>query len=641
MDGESTLPPSSVRTARPSRSFQRDPAPPIPWTLSPGMSLAVAVWAGLLTGAIELATLVIRNQITGGVSLGFLQMNRHYHWMIPAADGLLFGAFGIAMSVGTWFRPRALTAALPRILVFLAAFSLLLLIPGMFIAANAAFAAGISAVANRRLRIDGRRFCGFVRWTLPPFLILPIGLAAWGFHDAALGAITSNGSSPVPPAAPNILLIVLDTVRAQSLSLYGHDRETTPNLALLAERGVRFDQARATAPWTLPSHASLFTGRWPHELRVGEERGLDGRFPTLAEFLRDRGYETAGFVANTYFCNSWYGLGRGFQTYQDMYEADLEVSLAETLRCSALGRRVIAAVGLSASLARPRKDAAQINQSFLEWLSGRERGRFFAFLNYFDAHTPYLLPDGEDWEIGQAPRPPEERELLRTWHERPRHAIKAEEIELARDAYESCIRYLDGQLGRLFDELRRRDLLRETLVVITSDHGEHLGEHGLQGHGKSLYSQELHVPLLVIPPGGLEAPVRVGTPVSLRDLPRTVAELVDSGAGPTFPGGSLARFWRQTEGSTTGLSPAFGEVSLRKVISRNPDRPPAWRGPMSSVLVDRHSLIRNADGREEMYLSDRDPGEVHDLSGETGVSEQFGDARATLDSVRPPASPED
>jgi len=372
---------------------------------------------------------------------------------------------------------------------------------------------------------------------------------------------------------------------------------------------------------------------------VGEERGLDGRFPTLAEFLRDRGYETAGFVANTYFCNSWYGLGRGFQTYEDMYAADLEVSLTEMLRCSALGQRVIASVGFSASLARPRKDAAQINQSFLEWVSGRERRRFFAFLNYFDAHTPYLLPDGEPWEIGKAPRSPEERELLRTWHERPRHGIRAEEVELARDAYESCIRYLDAQLGELFDELRGRGLLSETLVVITSDHGEHLGEHGLHGHGKSLYSQELHVPLLVIPPGGIEAPMRVGTPVSLRDLPRTFADLVDPGVGSAFPGGSLARFWRQPGGPSVAISPAFGEVSLRRVVSRNPDRPPAWRGPMSSVLVDRHSLIRNADGREEMYLSDQDPGELHDLSGERGMHERFGEARATLEAVRSSAKP--
>src|SRR5262249_1413595 len=129
---------------------------------------------------------------------------------------------------------------------------------------------------------------------------------------------SSLGRRPAPPrGAKNVLLIVLDTVRAQSLSLYGYSRDTTPNLRRIAARGVRFDQALSTAPWTAPSHASMFTGRWPHELSIGWSRPLDATHPTLAEFLSARGYKTAGFVANTTYCSYETGLDRGFARYDD------------------------------------------------------------------------------------------------------------------------------------------------------------------------------------------------------------------------------------------------------------------------------------------------------------------------------------
>ena len=134
------------------------------------------------------------------------------------------------------------------------------------------------------------------------------------------------------PSAANVILIVLDTVRAESLSLYGYHRDTTPNLTRLAARGVRFDRAFATAPWTAPSHASMFTGRWCHELSVGWNRPLDGTSPTLAEFLGARGYATAGFVANTTYCSYETGLDRGFAHYEDY-----DVTLHAVLLCSCAG----------------------------------------------------------------------------------------------------------------------------------------------------------------------------------------------------------------------------------------------------------------------------------------------------------------
>ena len=137
-------------------------------------------------------------------------------------------------------------------------------------------------------------------------------------------------------AAPNVLLIVLDTVRADSTEPHVRLRRcTTPNLVRLARPGVVFGEARSVAPWTLPSHASLFTGRWPHELSVNGDRPLDATYPTFAEFLAKHGYATAGFVGNTYFCNSWFGLARGFVHYEDYFEQSIIVSPGEAMRSTA------------------------------------------------------------------------------------------------------------------------------------------------------------------------------------------------------------------------------------------------------------------------------------------------------------------
>ena len=381
----------------------------------------------------------------------------------------------------------------------------------------------------------------------------------------------------------------MDTVRADRLSLHGYGRETTPNLKRLAGSGIRFDQAQATAPWTLPSHASMFTGLWPHQTGVSENRPLDSAPPTVAEFLAGHGYLTAGFVGNTYFCNSWYGLGRGFSHYEDFYDEDVAVSVSETLRSSSLGRGVVNLARLPLEAGRGRKSAAQINDDFLEWLSGQEKGRpFFAFLNYFDAHSPYVPPADCDRHFGRRAETPAELALLQDWENRPKQNVPESDATLASDAYDDCIGYLDAQIGKLIDELKRRGVLENTLVVITSDHGEEMGEHGLFGHGRSLYSQELHVPLVVLP--ARRDRRRVGSSpnrsacATCRPRSRTCSGF---GSSSPFPGTSLARCWKSgSRHDAPPPSPAFSEVALRDKVSKNPNRAPAWRGPMQSVVAD-------------------------------------------------------
>ncbi len=599
---------------------------------SPWGVARLALLFGLLTGTLELTQWLARNELSGGGALGTFQMSRHFFWMIPATDLAIFGAIGVALAPLAWLRPAwagrwALTA-----LGALCALAILLTIPGLYGFAAAALAVGVgTAVARRALARPVR----FRRAMVVAPLVLGVAAVALRGGDR-LQATPAARPSPAAAASdrgPNVLLIVMDTARAESLGLYGYGRETSPNLDRLAARAVRFDQARSTAPWTLPSHASMFTGRWPHELNVGEKKPMDRTHPTLAEALGARGFATAGFIANTFFCNQWFGLGRGFEHYDDFYEEQSAVSVAEALRCSSLGR--LAARALPESLGgveRRRKDAGRINAAFLDWLD-RERTRggegggrpFFAFLNYFDAHGPFVPPDDFERRFSRPPETAEEEAMIREWDVRSRAGVTDDQLALARDSYDDCLAYIDQQVGRLFDELEARGVLDETLVILTSDHGEELGEHGLVGHGRSLYDQETRVPLLVFLPGGERGGEAVERAVSLRDIPATVLDVLGLDAS-AFPGVSLLR--RPSE-----ESPVLTEVRIKESVSKNPARPPAWRGPMSGVVADGFSYIRNADGREELYDVLSDPAQLRDLAPAADSAEVLDRLRAHHDDL--------
>ena len=154
-------------------------------------------------------------------------------------------------------------------------------------------------------------------------------------------------------------------------------------------------------------------------------------------------------------------------------------------------------------LATDRKDAGAINREFLRWLSHRQDRRrpFFAFLNYFDAHSPYLPPEGTRFRFGSGPRTVTDfLVLVEHWKTLDKLRLSPHFIDLVHDSYDNCLAYLDERLGELFDELQRRGVLDRTLVIVTADHGEELGEHGLFEHGESLYRPEIRVPLLILLP---------------------------------------------------------------------------------------------------------------------------------------------
>jgi arylsulfatase A-like enzyme len=262
-------------------------------------------------------------------------------------------------------------------------------------------------------------------------------------------------------------------------------------------------------------------------------------------------------------------------------------------------------------------DASQMNRKLLEWLNTNPAGRpFFAFVNYFDAHHPYVLPEGAEHRFGRKPETRSDYLTLHRWWSLDKRKLPARDLEMAVDAYDDCLAYLDGQLGRLFDDLESRGVLENTLVIVTADHGEHFGEHQLFCHGASLYAPEVHVPLLVAGPSRVPEGESVAAPVSLRDLPATVVDLLGLGDGAPFPGTSLARMWGPSGGSDSAPDAVLSEIDAPPRYNANQDRSPVCLGAMKAV-VDREEkvYIRGGDGREELYDLRADPLQVRDLSG--------------------------
>jgi arylsulfatase A-like enzyme len=227
--------------------------------------------------------------------------------------------------------------------------------------------------------------------------------------------------------------------------------------------------------------------------------------------------------------------------------------------------------------------------------------------------------------------------------------ITPDQRQIASDAYDSCLTYLDLQLGRLFDQLEQAGVLEKTTVIVTSDHGEHFGEHGIDLHGNSLYRPLVGVPLVVLPAGKSRSNVkglRVRPPVTLRDIPSTVVDLIGATSGSPFPGRSLARFWDpqssggllapEERGINSNEELILSETWLK--LEKNPRPPkvvltPVQLGPMRSLVGEGHVYIRLANGREQLFDLEHDPSETNDLAGKPEFAPLLERFRARLEQV--------
>ena len=537
--------------------FRREESPvnepveaPKPQTARPrAVWAAQAVWLGLASGWLEAGVVLGHQMMVGTVTNLSVRLNRYHVALGLLAHLAIFaGAWGLAVGLaGRWSRRWWRDPLVTSLGWFVAFASALLALEELHVASSLILAAALAATVGRWWL---RHRDGLLRRTLGPLVVGSLVAGGWSAfwvassEDRALASLP-----PAPREAPNVVLLVLDTVRADHLSLYGYPRPTTPHLDAWKDRAARFAFARSAAPWTLPSHATMFTGRWPHELSVDYDRPLDTTHPTLAGFLAGQGYQTAGFVGNTVYANSWFGIGRGFSRYEDAYE-NVEISPRETLRSASLTRELLPIavdLGLLDGDGRwsPRKTAEAVNRDALGWLDHREDTNrpFFLFLNYIDAHGPYTVPDDFPRQFSQATSLDLIRANRRAGDKSLPDAERYEQLDqLGIDAYDDAIRYLDAQVGHLLAELDQRGLRQKTWVIVTADHGEHFGEHGLYIHGNSLYRPLIDVPLLVIPPDGPSVH-QVTDPVSLRDLASTVADIAGLGAKSPFPGHSLRHYW--------------------------------------------------------------------------------------------------
>ena len=327
-----------------------------------------------------------------------------------------------------------------------------------------------------------------------------------------VGGCRQESGGPVSPKAaakPNIVLISMESVRADHVGCYGYDRDTTPALDALAAEAIVFENAFAVTSWTLTSHASMFTGLYPTAHKVTEPlHRLHDSYTTAAELLREQGYQTAGLVAGPFLRRN-HNLHQGFVLYD-------QSATSETNR-----------------LAHEDVTNPQIERLLRQYLleDRSSTSPFFLFVYLWDPHYDYIPPSPYDAMFVPDGAEPFDLHNYELW-EATADTVRPEQAAYVISQYDGEIRCTDALLGRLWQLLRDLQLWDQTAIIVTADHGEEFFEHGMKGHKNHLYNESLHVPLIVKPPGG-NAPKRDRRLVSLVDLFPTMLAWAD--IQPTLP----------------------------------------------------------------------------------------------------------
>lgn len=480
------------------------------------------------------------------------------------------------------------TLALTAVFSVIAAFS-------ASVVAKRVFGASIARAARSPASIASR-----IAIVLAPILIL-VGLQyiRTGDKRRALAGDITPVATP-REGSPNVILITLDTVRAENLDLYGYERKTAPHLTELAASSVVYENAYSQASWTLPSHGSIFTGLHPSELSDSwGSKGIGSGHITLAEILEKSGYRTAGVIGGP-FCSSAFGLAQGFDYYEDQLPTKSTPSLAQVIN------------RLYPNLfAQPGKRRADRNNEFVfRWLDRNSSGPFFLFINYYDAHanTNPIYPYRRAFDGGFNPiraLPMQQGAMEASVTEGARDLSDAEKNHWV-TMYDCEILFLDSELQRLFSKLKRLGVYDNSLIVITSDHGHSYGEHHLAGHGGWLFEESVRIPLLVRYPqgehGGTVVPDRVG---HVEILPMILKEL---GMQPP-----------------DSLVPPAGDGDKLCVLENGREWPHHWRYRYSDR--DLRALYR---GSYKLVTLDGEASELYDLASDPRELVNLIDSRRTL-----------
>jgi arylsulfatase A-like enzyme/tetratricopeptide (TPR) repeat protein len=399
-------------------------------------------------------------------------------------------------------------------------------------------------------------------------VLVTAGLAAWWLHRPPANPrdLVRKSWAQRGVEKPNVLLITLDTTRADHLGAYGYREGETPNIDALAGRGVLFAQATAAAPLTLPAHSSIMTGTYPtyHGVRVNGNTALSPAQTTIAETLKERGYATGAWVAAFVLDGRW-GLNQGFDVYDDRFD---------------LGKYKHLDLG---SVQRPGNEVVD---AALGWLDAHDKGPFFAWVHLYDPHTPY--------------EPPEP--FLSKYQPRGMRGL-----------YDGEIAFADQQVGRCLSWLRSHGVEDRTIVVVMGDHGEALGDHGEASHGYFVYDDTLHVPFILSAPLDRLRGVRVDAQVSSVDLLPTLFELLGIAVPARAHGRSLLPVMLDPAGARAAF--AYGE-------SMTPNLQFGWSS-LHTLRSTRYKLIKAP--RPELYDLSADPGEMTNVIARLpAVAEEMG-----------------
>jgi arylsulfatase A-like enzyme len=576
--------------------------------------LQISASCAVIAAAVEAGVVAFHHEVLHQI----LWVSFDFWWMTPVS----FLIFVVPAAAAGWLITAPVRSPLSSSTVFgilagILTFSILL--PYSVIAwwGSAALAVGVGVQAARltALRDPARWMRPLTRIALVAGCMMFVFAAGTRVNRSVVES-RSMSSLPAPqPRAPNVLFIVMDTVRAADVSVYGYERRTTPSLERLAADGTVFDFAVSTAPWTLPSHGSLFTGRSAKETGGSWRHPISAEPRALAESLRDRGYATGGFVGNLAYASYESGLSRGFAHYEDFlvrwgtllphaslsridFKSNLLLARSPGDAWRALLQSQITHTKSGGDvLFFHRVPAHGIATNFLNWQKTIQDRPFFAFLNFFDAHKPYDAPDEFIHRFGSP--------------------------KSSKDRYDGAIALIDHEIGRILQALRDRNLLENTIVVVTSDHGELFDEHGIRGHGNNLYLPVLHVPLILRFPPAVPRGQRVSSVISLKDVAATVLELAGvQEAG--VAGHSLAAHWLSDHEVPAEVAIAELERGINAAATnRN------VRGDMYARFNRRFHYIRDGDGIEELYDYVADPEELHNLAGRSEL-------KAVLAALREP-----
>ncbi len=462
-------------------------------------------------------------------------------------------------------------------------------------------------VQSVRLRWPAKRKVGLLQALLLAAVVV-------GGVFLALFAPTGEDSAGPGSAAghPNVLLIVLDTARADHFSCYGYGRDTTPFLRSFSRTATLYPTAISAAPWTLPSHASIFTGLYPSAHgATWKTRSLGARYLTLAEFLASKGYDTAGF-SNNPVVNRADGLAQGFDLFVDMWKDDI-ANPTLFFRLDWFLRRL---------LGKNDGGAYRTSQWVREWLGHvyQEDHPFFLFVNLMECHLWHDAPDAYHQKFLES-SPPAEVQAIRSndlyYFLTGEKSLKKSEWMDYSAIYDGDLNYLDRMLEGLFGFLEKGGYLDDTIVVITADHGEHLGEHDMIDHQLSLYEPLLHVPLMIKLPETMTKLPEVRGAVQTVDIFPTLVDLLglnDEDTMQRFQGMSLLRMKEEPHRVVISeYEPPLDRISW--FLSRDPDGRSIlkYKRSLKSVRIDSLKYVWSSNGDSELYNLARDPDEVENI----------------------------